>query len=173
MTAVAYRPLIRNPNKQRQVAIAIICLFVALLIGGLWRHWVGPHYMLNAVGRGDVSKAKLLAHLQVDPNADVFLIGGLMHCAAAAGQTQIMEILQHAGADLNRIDGNGATPAHVAVKFGQLNSLQWLIGHGADTSRTNRHGLTVAQSVTNDVPEPKQEEFLSVIRNGRGAIQKR
>jgi hypothetical protein len=102
----------------------------------------------------------------VNPNGDVFLIGGLMHCAAADGQTEIMGILQNWGGDVNGIDGWGGTPAHAAVKCKQLKSLRWLLAHGADPSITNRHGLSVGQFVTNEITGPESEEFLSVI-NGK------
>ena len=142
-----------------------VWLFAVLLLCGLaWRLWIGPHYMLAAIDRGDASKVKLLVRLRVNPNADVFLQGGLMHCAAANGRTQIMEILQNAGGDVNRIDGYGVPPAEVAVYSGDLASLRWLLAHGANASIKDRNGNTITYYITNFVAEPQRENFFSAIK---------
>jgi hypothetical protein len=166
MTLVAHRSLASNPENRRFALIIVaICSFVLLLICGiLWRYWFGPRQMFVAIARGDTAEAQSLLRYGVSPNTDVFLIGGLMHCAAARGKIQIMEIMYRSGADIDRIDGWGDTPAHSAVESDQLASLRWLIAHGANPSRTNRNGLTVGQCVTNKLPEAKWNEFLAAIQ---------
>ena len=111
-----------------------------------------------------MQKAALLTYLGVHPDDDIFLVGGLMHCAAANGNTQAMAKLLELGANLNRLDDNGATPAYAAVFGRQIDSLRWLLAHGANPSIKDRNGLSLAEYVTNHVSEPEQEEFLSVIR---------
>lgn len=108
-------------------------------------------------------KAALLTDLGVRPDSDIIFVGGLMQCAAAKGETQAMAKLLELGANVNRLDGNGATPAHAAIFGHQLESFRWLLAHGADPSMRDRNGLTVIQYLTNNIPEPEQEEFLSVI----------
>jgi ankyrin repeat protein len=109
-------------------------------------------------------KAALLNHLGVHPDSDIFLVGGLMQCAAAKGETQVMAKLVELGANPNRLDGTGSTPAHAAVFGCQVESLRWLLAHGADPSVRDRDGRTVAEYVTNHVPEPKQEQFLLLLK---------
>jgi hypothetical protein len=121
---------LKNNSKNWRVALAIAAIssFVVLLICGmLWRYWFGPRQMLVAITRGDTVTAQRLMRFGVSPNCDVFLIGGLMQCAAARGQIQMMEILSKSGGDINRIDGWGDTPAHNAVESDQLASFRWLI----------------------------------------------
>lgn len=86
-----------------------------------------------------------------------------MQCAAAKGGTQGMANLLLLGANVNRIDGMGGTPAHAAVSGHQIESLRWLLAHGADPSIRDRHGLTLLECVTNTVSGPEQEEFLSAV----------
>jgi len=166
MTGAPNRELKNSAKNWRAalIVLAVCSLVVLLICGVLWRYWFGPRQMLVAIATEDSVKAQRLMHLGVSPNADVFLIGGLMNCAAARGRTQMMDIMYRAGADVNRIDGDGGTPAHDAVECKKLDSLKWLIAHGADSTRTNRYGFTVAQFVTNQIEEPQQEEFLSALK---------
>lgn len=122
--------------------------------------------MLSAIERGNARRIGLLGHLGVNPNSDVLMIGGLMQCAAAAGQVGAMAKLQELGADVNRLDEYGATPAHVAVWGDQVQALRWLLAHGADPSITNRDGFTVTEYVTNQIgmSESQKAELLSVLK---------
>jgi hypothetical protein len=114
----------------------LVLIPILLLIGvGCWLAWrflYGPGDLLEAAERGEMRKAALLTHLGVRPDSDIFLVGGLMHCAAAKGETQAMARLLELGANVNRLDGIGATPAHAAVFGRNLESFRWLFARGAD-----------------------------------------
>jgi hypothetical protein len=119
--------------------------------------------MVAAIQRGELQKIGIFARLGIRPDSDAFLVGGFMHCAASAGQPQAMAKLQDLGASVNRLDGYGVTPIHVAVHFHRIESLRWLLAHGADPSIRDRHGRTAAEYVSSDVPEKQREEFLSAL----------
>ena len=151
--------------KIRRLPIAVVaCLLLALAAGLVWRFAVGPGRMVAAIQRGDLRKIGIFAHLGIRPDSDAFLVGGFMHCAAASGQIQAMAKLQDLGASVNRADGYGVAPVHVAVRFHRIESLRWLLAHGADPSIKDRDGRTAADNVSTDVPEQQREEFLSVLK---------
>lgn len=154
-------------TKPLKYTTALIPVFViaAVLAGLLWRYWFGPNYMLDAIHSGDVRKVGLLAHLGIQPNSDVWLIGGIMHCAAASGQTNVMAKLLELGANVNRVDGEGGTPADAAVFAGQTNSLRWLLSHGADPSIKDRDGHTVAEYITNSLNDESMRVALLCVLN--------
>jgi ankyrin repeat protein len=121
--------------------------------------------MLSAIQQGDVRRVALLAHLGIPTNSDVWLEGGVLHCAAAMGQTNVMAKLLELGANINRWDGYGDTPADAAVFGGQTNALRWLLAHGENPSIKNRDGYTVAQYITNSMEdESHQAELLSILK---------
>ena len=139
------------------------CLLLTLAVGCVWRFVVGPSRMVAAIQRGDGQRIGLFARLGIRPNSDAFLVGGFMHCAAASGQTGAMAKLQDLGASVNRLDGYGVTPLHVAVHSCRIESLRWLLAHGADSSIRDRDGRTVAEYVSADVPEQQRREFVSAL----------
>jgi ankyrin repeat protein len=151
------------------LAALILIIFAAILAGILWRLWFGPHYMLDAIHGGNVREVAFLTHLGMQPNSDLWMFGGIMHCAAASGETNVMAKLLELGASVNRVDGEGGTPADAAVFAGQTNSLRWLLAHGADPSIKNREGYTVAEYITNSgYDESLQAALLSVLREASG-----
>jgi hypothetical protein len=154
-----------KPRKYIMTTSVLFSLIAAVLFGLLWRFWFGPHYMLDAIHSGDVRKVALLTHLGMRPNSDLWLIGGIMQCAAASGQTQVMAKLLELGANVNRVDGCGRTPADAAVVIGQTNSLRWLLAHGADPSIKNRDGYTVAELITNSGYEASLQAALLAALN--------
>jgi ankyrin repeat protein len=121
--------------------------------------------MIAAIQRGDLQKIGIFARLGIRPDSDAFLVGGFMHCAAASGQTQVMAKLQDLGASVDRLDGYGVTPLHVAVHSHRIESLRWLLAHGADPSLKDRNGRTAADYVSSDVPEQQREEFVSALKH--------
>lgn len=54
-----------------------------------------------------------------------------LHCAALAGQAQVVEALCKAGAAVEGVDANKATALHCAAKKGSAAVVQALIDHGA------------------------------------------
>jgi hypothetical protein len=120
--------------------------------------------MVAAIKRGDVKKVALFARLGIRPDSDAFLIGGFMHCATASGQTLVMAKLQDLGAGLNRLDGYGVAPVHVAVRSHRIEALRWLMAHGADPTIRDRDGRTAADYVSTDVPEQQREDFIGALK---------
>lgn len=153
--------------------IVTVLLVLLLFCGLLWHFVIGPNCMLSAIERGDVRRIGLLGHLGVNPNSDVWMVGGLMHCASEAGKVGAMAKLQELGANVNRLDGYGGTPADAAVEGNQVQALQWLLAHGADSSITNRDGYTVAEYVTNQIgmSEAQKKELLSVLKAAENSKQ--
>lgn len=146
--------------------IVTVLLVLLLFCGLLWHFVIGPNCMLSAIERGDVRRIGLLGHLGVNPNSDVWMVGGLMHCASEAGKVGAMAKLQELGANVNRLDGYGGTPADAAVEGDQVRALRWLLAHGADPTITNRDGYTVAEYITNQIgmSEAQKKEFLSLVK---------
>lgn len=146
------------------VGLVPLLLFVGLVFGVIWRFAYAPGCLLTASEHGDARKIAFLTHLGVHPDSEIWLNGGLMQCAAANGQTQAMATLLGLGANVNRLDGYGVTPAQAAVFGHQVESLRWLLAHGADPRIKSRDGYALAEYVTNHVAEPEREKFLTVIR---------
>jgi len=65
---------------------------------------------------------------------------------------------------VNRLDGYGVTPVHVAVRAQNIDSLRWLLSHGADPTIRDRDGRTAADYVSTDVPERQREDFVSALK---------
>ena len=149
---------------RRQGYIVVACVLVALAVGFAWRLAVGPSRMVSAIQRGDLRKITIFARLGIRPDSDAFLVGGFMHCAAAGGQTQVMAKLQDLGASVDRLDGYGVAPLHVAVHSHRIESIRWLLAHGADPLVRDRNGRTAIDCVSSDVPQQQQAEFISTLR---------
>ena len=67
-----------------------------------------------------------------------------MHCAAKAGQLEVMKLLKDKGGDLKATDGNGATPAFIAAENGQAQALSFLQTSDCDLEKANKFGQTPA-----------------------------
>jgi ankyrin repeat protein len=46
------------------------------------------------------------------------------------------------GADVNRLDGYGVTPLHVATQYGNVAMMRLLVSQGADVTKRDRDGDT-------------------------------
>jgi hypothetical protein len=153
-------------RRARLAAAACVIGFVAFAAVAVlyWHSRLGPELMLRAIKRGDVQTITSLANTGISPDSDVVLVGGLMHCAAASGQIDSMARLHDLGASLNRVDGYGATPLHVAIQARKIESLKWLIAHGADASIHDREGRTVAGYIQTEIPVQQQRRFFDELR---------
>lgn len=60
----------------------------------------------------------------------------------AARQVRTLDVLLHAGADLQARDKNGATPLHRAVRTRCARAVQFLLQSGADPTARNNSGST-------------------------------
>ena len=57
------------------------------------------------------------------------------------------DILIKAGADIDALDLNGATPLHYAFGYGSIKMINFLIDAGADQTSTNRNNKTPFQMI--------------------------
>lgn len=55
--------------------------------------------------------------------------------AAANGHTSVIELLKSHGAEINAVDGHGATATYRAAEKGQEAAIQILIKHYADVNQ--------------------------------------
>ena len=129
-----------------------------------WHFSLGPRQMIAAIQHGDIQKISRLSNLSIRPNSDAFLVGGFMHCAAASGQIQSMSQLYYLGASVDRLDGYGVTPLHVAVRLQQIEAIRWLISHGANPSIKDREGRTAADCIPNDLSTQQKEIFMMELK---------
>lgn len=65
-----------------------------------------------------------------------------LHEAAKTGETEKVDRLIQAGADLEVLDENGETPLTAAALGGQTATVKLLVARGADINRRNRGGFT-------------------------------
>ena len=99
----------------------------------------------KAVSEGNVELVKQLVPMQRDSlNAhnEAAENATLLHCAASAGNLEIVQILQGKGADVNSKDINGQTPLHKAAQQGHIPVIKFLIGHRADIDIEDSKGKT-------------------------------
>lgn len=78
----------------------------------------------------------------VEESTDTFAFGGqALHLAARVdAPSEILELLIHAGADINSLRNPG-TPLDVAMESEAIDAAQWLEQHGALTTQQMRHEL--------------------------------
>ncbi len=81
-------------------------------------------------------------------NMGILHTGSILHYAAATGDTEILNILITADANVNASDGIGQTPLHYAVKCNDDPEpvINALIAAGADIEALDKHGYTPLQS---------------------------
>jgi hypothetical protein len=154
---------VKTKLKKYRIAIIILAVFLVLLCGLLWRFLIGPSWMLDATEHDDVQKIALYARLGISPDSDLFFIGGFMHCAAAGGKVPAMAKLLELGANVNRLDEYGATPAHAAAFGDQAAALRWLLAHGADPSIKDRDGYNVAEYIINHLDESQRPGMIAIL----------
>ena len=144
--------------------IVVVCVMLAVGVALYWRFVLASGQMIDAIQREDLQRISTLASLTVNPNSEAFLVGGFMQCAAACGKPQSMARLRDLGASVNKLDGWGQTPLHIAVKFNQIEAFRWLLANGADPSILDRDGNTIADYINKYVPVPQQETFTNELK---------
>ena len=73
-------------------------------------------------------------------NADTGLTATML--AAATGQAGCLDVLALAGANVNRVNGNGCTPIMTAAGAGHVNCVDALVRAGADVDHADKSGRT-------------------------------
>lgn len=103
----------------------------AWLINSLAMEQIGPHQVLGASSKGDLSTLKKsLKAVDLDKITDKYGATPI-HYAARSGKIECLQwLIQEAGISGTKSANNGATPVHDAAATGQLDCLQWLIQQG-------------------------------------------
>ena len=75
-----------------------------------------------------------------------------LHCAVASGQLGLVRYLVGKGADPNLLDGDSATPLHMAGAYGRRDAkmIRLLVELGADIRRRDLVGRTLADYLGED-----------------------
>src|SRR5438477_5903722 len=102
-----------SPRRKRIILVGITLL--GLLVIAVWVFMAGPVLIVRQIHAHNRNTVEWFCRLGVSPNRDAWLIGGVFHCAVASGDSNIVVMMIERGADLNRIDGYGVTPFHVAT----------------------------------------------------------
>ncbi len=104
-------------------------LFNLLMQAGASTDGLGSIQLIQAAGAGNTDRVQSLLATKVNLDLDR---GAAIGCAAAAGHTKIVELLIHAGANVNLRDQLGFTPIASAAYAGYGEIVQLLIAAGAD-----------------------------------------
>jgi cytohesin len=103
----------------------------------------GSTAMHNAVRNGH----KDIAEIFIGWGFDVREIGAeLVFTAAAAGKSNVLQLLQEHGAEIDTKAKNEYTPLHIAVFMGHTDVVEWLIDKGADINTSTEYGTTPLHS---------------------------
>jgi ankyrin repeat protein len=106
--------------------------------------------LMTAARTGGVDKVRLLLDHGADPAVmDVNGRTAVNHAAIRA-DTEILALLQRAGARLEHADSMGRTPLHNAIHdagsppalVSRAQTVRWLLEHGLDADRTDNAGMT-------------------------------
>lgn len=95
----------------------------------------------DVIGRGDLEAAQSM--LQTNPAlaSDENELGKQpLQYAVSYRQTDAMEALLAAGADVNAEDHTGMTALHAAALLGWQDGARWLLAHGADWRKRDHFG---------------------------------
>jgi len=104
---------------------------------------IGETALLKAAAAGQRPSVELLIHAGSNVHAKDCNGGGLLHCAVAGGDPQLIEWLgNETNIDIDSEDSNGWSPLMLAVKHGSLGVTAALLDIGADPDLTNFHGIT-------------------------------
>jgi hypothetical protein len=140
MLSSIQRTSARSGRRARIVLIAVVLLSVLAI--PIWLLYLGPVLIVRHIHAHQSQTVEWFCRLGVSPDRDAWLVGGVFHCAVASGNTNIVAMMIKRGADINRVDGYGATPLHVATKTDDHQMIQFLMKHGADPNKRNRDGMT-------------------------------
>ncbi len=92
--------------------------------------------------------------------------GTVLGYAAAKGNTQVMQYLVTAGADVDDSGPDGTTPLMQAAKAGKYEVVRWLIDAGANPNAKNKHGGTAlgdVQMVVN--PDADRKKIIDLLKS--------
>jgi predicted RNA-binding protein YlqC (UPF0109 family) len=105
--------------------------------------------------------ARLLRDFNADPNGVDERVGGTaLSWAACGNHVSTMEVLVHAGADLNKPNKGEIFRGRTPLMWGAVyhsGSVQWLLEHGADWRKTDKSGRTALDLALRDAQEDRRE----------------
>ena len=103
-----------------------------------------------------------------------------LHIAASNGDTDTVNVLISAGADLKAKDSNGSTPLHLAVAGGHAEAVQALLKAGAETSGTNTHQAprVIGKPLSNEgaplrQPSLRQSSRTPIMTSAKSEVEER
>ena len=101
--------------------------------------------IFKAIEAGDVQQVRKLLEQSGGADKDKqdeFFGYTPLHCAAAKGHKEIVEILLRAGADKDKQDMSGSTPLHGSAFYGHKEVVEILLRAGADKDKQDKYGRT-------------------------------
>ncbi len=104
---------------------------------------MGPNPLHEAVMRGDGAILDVLLHHGVDTSVEAAYEGTVLHTAASAGRTDIVQQLCSAGADVDvSSSSTSRTPVHCAALAGHSDTIEILAACGANLNAVDNSGRT-------------------------------
>lgn len=95
----------------------------------------------DVIGRGDITMARAMLKEEPALVADENELGKQpLQYAVSYRQSEAMEALLEAGADVNAADHTGMTALHAAAFLGWQDGTRWLLAHGADRNKRDNFG---------------------------------
>jgi len=115
-----------------------------------------------ALTHGKTQAAALLVELGAPLDAQAML---LTLVGAGVRDRDSIDFVLRRGADLNRPDGEGRTPLHLAVALGHLETVKRLIARGADVNRPDGAGQTpLGLARARDPRQPNSADIATALQ---------
>ncbi|MXY21528.1 MAG: hypothetical protein F4Y49_09380 [Dehalococcoidia bacterium] len=102
----------------------------------------GQASICNAIALGDIQRVRQLIGADTDANAECSG-GSLLHTAISERETEIVQFLLEAGADVNARDSDENPVLYGAVIWGEIEIMQILVDAGADVNARDKWGDTL------------------------------
>jgi len=100
--------------------------------------WTPLHW---ACSKGLKNSVSALLENGADPNKGTDYDGWTpAHDAARCGNSEILEMLAKAGANIETTTSSGTRPLHYAVQYGRTKAMQWMCKEGCDVDAPNVAG---------------------------------
>lgn len=118
----------------------------------------GQAAICNAIAVGDIQRVRQLIGADTDVNAECSG-GPLLYTAISERETEIVQFLVDAGADVNATYDSGYPLLRRAVIWGEIEIMRILVGAGADVNAIDKWGDTLLHTAV-DWGEPESVRFL-------------
>lgn len=101
---------------------------------------IGTTALIRAAGIGHVKLVRMLLNEHADPTKANWY-GTALHCAAEAGQCEVIKELLRTGMDVDFRSSFGRTPIHCAVEMNHKSAVKLLLEKGADVHAAYPDGM--------------------------------